>query len=145
MALTPINFVVEDIVEETETTTTETEAQVEPSLTLSIDLVNGRLGGYIDGDEAIQQFARKAVYTARNRYLIYDDEYGCEIDAAVSQSLPFSVLEVEIPRLITDALIYDDRIENVSDFTLSQKDDGLYIGFTITLVTGESVQSEVTI
>lgn len=141
MALTPINYTItEELTEETvETTITE----VQPSRTFYLDLENGKLGGYIDDKQAIQQFIRKAVYTARNRYLIYSDTYGSEVEDLISQSLPFSVLKIEIPRLIEDAIIYDDRIESVDNFVLTQDSDNLFVSFTVTLTNGESIASEV--
>jgi len=143
MALTPINIVIDE--ELTQDTATANAKEVQPSKTFALDLVNGRIGGYIDGETAIQQFIRKAIYTARNRYLIYSDAYGSEIDDLLSQNLSFSVLEIEIPRLIEDALIYDDRIDNVGNFVLTQQSDKLYVSFTVTLVNGELIESEVTL
>lgn len=139
MALTPINYVTET--EETTTAVESVVTQIEPSLTFKLG--QKRLGGLIDGKEAVEQFIQKAIKTTRWNYLIYEGDYGCELGDLLSQSLPFSVLEVEIPRLIEDALIYDDRIESVSEFALSQKDDGLYISFIVGLTDGESIASEV--
>lgn len=141
MALTPINYAIDEELAEETTETTETEIQ--PSRTLFLDLENGKLGGYIDEKQAIQQFIRKSVYTARNRYLIYSDAYGSEVEDLISQSLPFSVLKIEIPRLIEDAIIYDDRIESVDNFVLTQDSDNLFVSFTVTLTNGESIASEV--
>jgi len=143
MALTPINIVIDEELTQNIASTTTTELQ--PSKTFALDLENGRIGGFIDGETAIQQFIRKAIYTARNRYLIYSDAYGSEIDDMLSQNLSFSVLEIEIPRLIEDALIYDDRIDSVGNFVLTQQSDKLYVSFTVTLVNGELIESEVTL
>ena len=146
MALTPEIFVIEDedlsrLEEDEPVETTE----VLPSLTFALDLENGVIGGYIDGETAIQQFIRKAIYTARNRYLIYSDGYGSEVEDIASQNLPLSVLEIEIPRLIEDALIYDDRIASVDNFDISQEGDKLIISFEVTLTNGELIESEVTL
>lgn len=140
MALTPINLVIDT--EEI----TETEAQaveVEPSLTFKLDVVNGRLGGLIDGTEAIKQFIGKAVSTARVRYLIYDDSYGCEVADLMEQSLPLAVIETEVPRFITESLIYDDRIEDVTNFNLTQTDENVRVSFQVVLTSGEAIESEV--
>ena len=144
MALTPINIVIDDeelTQENAESSTTETQ----PSLTYALDLESGRIGGYIDGEDAIRQFIRKAVYTARYRYLIYSDDYGSEIDDLIAQNLPFSVLEIEVPRAIEEALISDDRINSVSNFVLMQEGDKVFVTFDVALTNGETIESEVTL
>lgn len=143
MALTPITIIIDE--EITEDVATSTSVETQPSKTFELDLLNGQIGGYIDGEQAIQQFIRKAVFTARNRYLIYSDAYGSELSDLVSKNLPFSVLEIEIPRLIEDALVYDDRIASVGNFVLTQESDKLFVSFVVALVNGETVESEVTI
>lgn len=143
MALTPINIIIDE--EITDEVTITSSVEVQPSRTFELDLLNGQIGRYIDGEQAIQQFIRKAVFTARNRYLIYSDSYGSELSDLVSKNLPFSVLEIEIPRLIEDALVYDDRIASVGNFVLTQESDKLFVSFVVTLVNGETVESEVTI
>lgn len=140
MALTPIDFEIEDDVttaEESETTA------VSPSKTWQLDFVNGRLGGVVDGKEAIQQFIYKALMTARERYLIYSDSYGSEVFSLTSHDVSPSVLINEAPRLITEAIIYDERIESVDNFEFEQQGDKLYVTFTVTLYTGELLDSEV--
>lgn len=139
MALTPITLDIDtEEIEEVETTDT---VEVGPSLTFNIR--GKRLGSLIDGKEAIQQFIEKAIRTARSNYLIYDDSYGSDIDYLISQSLPLSVLQIELPRIIEEALISDDRIESVSDFNMTQVNDGLYVEFTVELTNGEFIASEV--
>lgn len=140
MALTPINFVIDE-----ETTQEEVATEIQPSKTFALDSENGRIGEYIDGEPAIQQFIRKAINTARNRYLIYSDAYGSEVEDLLGQNLPFSVLEIEIPRLIEDAIIYDDRVQAVSNFKLTQEGDKLFVSFTVALTNGGTVESEVTL
>lgn len=137
MALTPINISLDAELTE------ERAPEIQPSKTFALNLESGKIGDYIDGEAAIQQFIRKAIYTARNRYLIYSDAYGSEVDELISQSLPFSVLKIEIPRLIEEAIIYDDRIESVGNFELSQESDGLFVSFTVALTNGEIIESEV--
>ena len=139
MALTPITFEIDT--EEFEEEETTADIEVGPSLTFNIR--GKRLGALIDGKEAIQQFIEKAIRTARSNYLIYDDSYGSDIDYIISQSLPLDVLQIELPRLIEEALISDDRIDSVSDFNLSQEKDGLLVEFTVELTNGEIIANEV--
>lgn len=127
--------------EEAELEIIETEVQIEPSLTYS--LLRYSIGGKIDGIEAIRQFIAKAIKTARNRFLIYDDQYGCELEDLIGASVTRELLEDEIPRVIYEALIDDDRISDVVDFVITNEGDKVYVNFTALLVNGEQVESEV--
>lgn len=116
---------------------------VEPSLTYQ--LLSNRLGGLIDGEEAIKQFIHKAIRTPRNRFLIYDDQYGCELEDLIGANVTRELLYDELPRVITEAIIYDDRIESVTNFNVQQLGDKTYINFTVGLVNGGTIESEVTV
>ncbi|MFT4413182.1 DUF2634 domain-containing protein [Fredinandcohnia humi] len=110
----------------------ETTAQTESSKTYHFDFTTGQFTGkLIDGEEALLQFIHKAIKTARFRYLIYDDQYGCELEDLIGQDISNELLETEIPRLITEALIYDDRIELVRNFSVVREKDKLYVSFEV--------------
>lgn len=127
--------------EEVENDVIEAELTEQPSLTYRI--VGDRIIGRVDGEEAIQQFIAKALRTALNRFLIYDDQYGCDLESLIGASVTRELLEEEIPRVITEALIYDDRISDVVDFGITNEGDKVFVSFTALLVNGEQVESEV--
>lgn len=102
------------------------------------------LSGTIDGREAILQLVDKAVRTARYRFAIYDYDYGCELEDIIGQYVSTALLESEIPRVIREALIYDERIDNVSNFEITKDTDKLYVSFFVS-VDNETVPVEVTI
>lgn len=141
MALTPIDYVVDADTNET----TETAMPIEPSKTWLLDFEKGRISGYIDGTEAIRQYIRKALITARNRYLIYDEEYGEDVRELIGQSLTQSLIDVEIPRLIREAIIYDDRIASVPDVVATRLGDDVYVSVTVELTEGGLITEEVAI
>ena len=62
------------------------EAAEPPSKTYRLDLEEGRILGMVDGQEAVRQAIHKAIITPRWKCLIYDNQYGSEIEAAVIQS-----------------------------------------------------------
>ncbi|WP_339273705.1 DUF2634 domain-containing protein [Paenibacillus sp. FSL W8-0426] len=124
MALSPLAVIPED-----EAVTTEDFVQ--PIKTYALNVETGEMGGMIDGIDAIEQFIYKAIRTARYRFAIYDDDYGSEIDALIGQDVSPELLETEIPRAIEDALIYDDRILAVRDFTLTREADKLFVSFFV--------------
>ena len=122
------------------------EAVIEPSLTYEFDFdLNRFTGRMIDEEEAIKQFILKTIKTARFRYLIYDDDVGCELEELIEEDLPFAYVESESKRMLYESIIYDDRIEDVTKFVIAQISDELHIEFHVTLVSGNEFDMEVTI
>jgi hypothetical protein len=117
----------------------------EPSLTYRLDFENGAIDGLIDEDDALRQFIIKAIRTARFRYLIYDDDYGSELEDLIGADVTEAFLNEEIPRVIRETLIYDDRIADVRDFSIRHEKDGVYIEFTVEKTDGGTLTEEVTI
>lgn len=142
MALTPINYVVN----EEELPTEELDDYAHPSKTWRIDLETGRIRTFIDDKEAIRQYIRKALMTSRNRYLIYNDYYGEDIRDLIGHNLTQQLMDVEIPRLVREAIIYDDRIDSVPSVVVTQYgSDGILVAVTVELTNGELLTQEVTI
>lgn len=121
------------------------EETIEPSKTYRLDFEKGRIGGFIDEEQAIRQFIRKALMTARFRFLIYDDQYGSELEYLIGSDVTDEFLQSEIPRAITDALIYDDRIVDVRDFEIERKKGDLYVTFLVETVDGLLLDESVVI
>jgi len=116
-----------------------------PSRTYALDFDSGEFTGHkIDGMDALRQFIRKAIITARYRYFIYNGQYGCELDSLLGQDISQELLKSEITRVITEALIYDDRIEAVRRFQIVRKADELYVSFQVQTRDG-IIEQEVTI
>ena len=146
MALTPDNDTVflDDLLAQEQ----EAEDTLEPSKTYRLDIENGRIGGLIDGEEALRQFITKAIMTARNRYIAYDEDYGCEIHDLLGENITRNLLEAEIPRVLKDAVEYDDRIERLRIDELRTEKDAVYVvvtAFTSELWEAEEVTVEIAI
>ncbi|WP_128895027.1 DUF2634 domain-containing protein [Longirhabdus pacifica] len=114
-----------------------------PMRTYRIDFELGELGGYVDGMDALRQFIRKALITARYNYLIYDDQYGSELDSLIGQSSTYDLMQAEIPRYIVEALVYHPHIERVYDFHIESNGDGVYVSFFVESALG-TFEEEVT-
>lgn len=146
MSLTPIEY--EILAEEEDALDLELDAlpEIETSRTWRMDLENGRLRTFIDDEDAIRQYIRKALMTSRNRYLIYDDTYGEELRDLIGQNLTQDLMNVEIPRVVRVAIEGDDRIEEVSDVTVTQyNSDGIHIEVSVITVAGLFITEEVTV
>lgn len=120
------------------------ETKEAPSLTYRLDLDNGRIIGRVDELEAVNQAIRKAIITPRFKCLIYDNQYGSEIeDAVITQDATREYIETAIAGFVTDALKPDTRITKVYDFSVSFEDDAAYIRFKADTIYGETAVEEV--
>jgi phage baseplate assembly protein W len=104
------------------------------SRTYKIDFEKGRIVGMTDGLDAVKQAVHKILLTERFRYLIYDSDYGVELEGLIGK--PQAYVKSEIKRRITEALTQDDRIVNVSDFDIRFKEETAYVSFTVVSVFG---------
>jgi len=94
-----------------------------------------------DGHTAWAQWCVKTVLTERFAYLAYSGNYGVEIDEALKQPTR-AVVEAEVERTITEALLFDPRTYTVRDFSFEWRGDELYISFTVIPVVGKAIRIE---
>lgn len=125
------------------------EGEVETSKTYRIDWENGRIGGYVDGIEAMKQFIKKAILTPRFKCLIYDSQYGSEIrDTLIAPGITREYIEAEAPFLAEDALIHDERVLRVYNFNIEFGEryplhDTVVISFDVDTIYGKIPIEEV--
>ncbi len=86
-----------------------------PSNTFKIDFNKNRVRHIFTGIEALKQAVFKTLMTKRYTYVIYNWDYGIEIDDLIG--MPKGYTKIELERRIKDALLQDDRIEDVYDFS----------------------------
>ncbi len=95
--------------------------------------------GYTDGLEAIRQAVYKILQTERYEYIIYSWNYGVEFKDLYGEPIPFVYAELE--RRITEALLVDDRIKEVTDFIftnqLTEDRTEVNVSFTVKSELGE--------
>ena len=98
------------------------DAQEKPSKTYRLDLDAGRIVGFVNNIEAVQQAIRKAIITPRFKCLIYDNQYGSEIeDAVIAKDASREYAESVIEGFVKDALAPDPAFSNATTFRLSLK------------------------
>lgn len=114
---------------------------IETSRTYSIDWINGRSQGITDGLDAIKQAVYKALETVRFDHLIYNDDYGSELQGLQGRSEGY--VRSEIQRRISEALLQDERITAIEDFTISITGDEALCNFRVVSTFGD-FRSEVT-
>jgi phage baseplate assembly protein W len=110
--------------------------------TYKLNLLEGKIDGYIDGLSAIKQGVFKILETQRYQYLIYDFSYGSELNELIGKDSDY--IQMEIRRRITEALITDDRIIDVTDFVFVNNRENMIVTFRVISKEG-SFESEVII
>lgn len=111
--------------------------KAEPTKTFRIDFERYRIGNMTDDKEALKQAIKKAILTPRGRHRIYDDSYGCEIWDLVGSDVTYAYIDAEIPRMIREAIMYDDRINRVIEVKNSRNGDAVFIEATVDSIYGE--------
>lgn len=126
MALSPEIEITEDIV------------KPQTSRTYKMDFESGRITSeVIDGLEAIKQFIHLALRTVRYAHAIYSDDIGSEIlDLLSDIEVTIAYKKMELPRLITESIIYDERITSVTNFEIEHIGDALHVRFTVSSTEG---------
>ncbi len=119
--------------EEIEDMDEDEEDVVEPSTTYRIDFESGRLTNEkISGLDAIRQFVYMALRTERYSHAVYSHDVGCEVQEAVSdEESTDEYKEMEIPRLIEEALLVDERIESVQDIEITKEGAAFKVVFDV--------------
>lgn len=122
-----------------------TEQSAQPSRTYRIDFDKGRAAGYADGIEAVKQAIILVLNTDRFRHLIFSWNYGSELKSVMGTEKDLA--QSEIKRLVSEALLQDDRITAVDSFEFSYPlNDTIAVRFAVTTVFGKLEHStEVTI
>lgn len=120
------------------------EAEELPSKTYRLDLDAGRITGCVDELESVNQAIRKAIITPRFKCLIYDDQYGSNIEEAIAanDATP-EYIEAVIENFVKDALLPDTRILEVYDFAFRFEEDKAFVSFKADTIFGETEIEEV--
>lgn len=96
----------------------------------------------VEGNEAIRIWIYFSLGTARYRYTAYDAAFGSEIeDQLIGQSMGDEIVQMELERFITEALMCNPYIEELSDFEFVLRKDGIDAVFTCRTVYGEDRNS----
>lgn len=112
------------------------EMKERPSLTYQMDMGAGRVRGYADGLEAVKQAVYKIIMTERYQYVMYSWNYGIELLDLFGE--PASYVCPELKRRISEALLADDRIKGVDNFTFDfPKKGAVHVKFTVHTVFGD--------
>jgi hypothetical protein len=124
----------DDLIIQAEQDTNEVEEVILPSLTYKV--TDGRILGKIDYEDAMLQAIQKILTTARTEWAIYSDQYGHEMDDLIGKD--WGYVNADVTRVLTEALMSDDRVNSVDIETMEQIDStSLNVKLTVSTLWGE--------
>lgn len=91
---------------------------VQPDGTFRMDGASLRVAGRTDGAAALAQAILLILSTERYRWLIHSWNYGVELHSLIGKDVEYCVPEIE--RRIREALLQDDRVRAVENFSFTQ-------------------------
>ena len=114
------------------------EVEIEPSKNYKMDLSEGgdSVRGFCDKIEAMKQTVFRILQTERYAFTIYSNDYG--IETMDLYGMPVTYVCPELERRITEALMMDDRIEDVTDFEFDTSTKrNVHVSFTVVTIFGD--------
>ena len=107
----------------------------QPSQTFSIDFENEEMDGFTDGLDAMRQAIFCILNTERFEHLIYSWDYGSQLHDLIGIDSDLALPEIE--RIVTEALLEDDRIIEVDDFEFDMEKGVVFCSFRVITIFGE--------
>ncbi len=113
------------------------EIEEQPAKTYKMNRTNNTVRGYCDDLEAVKQAIYKILLTERYQYAMYSWDYGIELLDLFGE--PVSYVCPELERRITEALMWDDRIQSVDNFKFEVKEKSKILAtFTVHTIFGDT-------
>lgn len=103
-----------------------------------IEFETGKLTGRtVKGKEAIKVWIYKVLMTERYKHLIYTWDYGVELEELINKNFDRAFIESEVQRYIKEALLVNDYIKEVNNFSVTFEKTLLTCNFTVITEFGE--------
>lgn len=113
----------------------EIEIKEQPSKTYYMERYEERIRGFADGIEAVKQVVFKILNTERYQYVIYSWNYGIETLDLYGQNPNYAMSELK--NRISEALLWDSRIESVDGFEFSNEKGIISCTFVVHTIFGD--------
>lgn len=111
------------------------EIREQPSKTYFMEKDTERIRGFADNIDSMKQAIFKILNTERYQYVIYSWNYGIETLDLYGKSV--SYVKSELKRRISEALLWDSRIESVDDFEFSVNGNEISCAFVVHTIFGD--------
>ena len=114
----------------------EVTFQQQPGRTWYMDKVSNRIRGECDDWLAVRQAVEVILNVERFRWQIYRPYSGMQWNGLVGQDPGYVASELQ--RRIREALMMDDRVRGISNFSYTVEGDKLSASLTVNTVFGET-------
>lgn len=114
---------------------TDFEYENQPTNTFKLNIDKQIINGNVDNLEAMKQVIYLILNVERYEYIIHSWNYGVELQDLFGMEKNFVLPELK--RRITEALLQDDRITAVDDFSFETNKGKVHVTFTVTTIFGE--------
>ena len=106
-----------------------------PSFTFKVNEETQRVKGMTDLADALSQAIYHILSIERYQYVIYPQSYGSEIGELIGRPKDYAASELK--RTISEALLQDDRIEALDNWSFEFGKKKVTATFTVTSIFGE--------
>lgn len=113
--------------------------ETEQNKTFGISIGGHATGGIIDEMDALRQTVYLMLSTEADQYIIYPYTYGLKTIDLIGK--PMHYVMAVIPERITETLLTDNRITDVSDFEFEVNRNKLNVKFVVHTIYGDSITS----
>ena len=113
--------------------------QSQPGLTWWRDPQTNRIVGQVDGFQAVAQAVEVMLSVVRFRWQIYKPFFGVTWDGLIG--LDVGYVAAELQRRVREAVMIDDRVTGVSNYSYKFDGDNLTANITVNTVFGPVNQS----
>ena len=93
-------------------------------------------------DEAWAEWCKKAMMTERYYYLIYDSNYGHDLENLIGTGMEKEAIEEEIKRITEETLKQHLETASVGNFTFTWDGEEVYFTCEITNINGYTTEIE---
>ena len=112
---------------------TSVKNKVKPTKTYRVD---EHTGGEIEGLESVRQFVKLQLSYDKYKYPIYSQYPGNELWRLMGTSISYA--KAELPRVIKETFMWDDRVTGISNFSMKQlRTDEILCSFTVDTIYGK--------
>ena len=121
---------------ETDITALSGETEIQPSDNYAMRIKKDVIVGHVDGIDAMKQVIYKILGTERYENIIYSWDYGLETRDLFGE--PYDYVCAALEGRIKEALLQDERIQDVSDFAYEPSGKhGVTVTFKVSTIFGD--------
>lgn len=115
--------------------TLDFEEVIEPSKNYNLIMDKNRCVGFVDELEAMKQAIFLMLSVERYDHIIYTWNFGAELKDLFGK--PVTYVASEVKRRIREALLQDDRINEVDSFMVTTKKSKVHVQYTARTIYGD--------